>query len=66
LGSPDQSILNRMITILDSKIEVLEILLVSDLSIPLLLCVALFELESTSGPLLKVGSWCSREHQSGR
>jgi hypothetical protein len=44
LGSPDQRILNRMITILDSTIEVLEVLLVLDLSIPLLLCVALLSL----------------------
>jgi hypothetical protein len=33
-----------MITILDSTIEVLEVLLVLDLSIPLLLCVALLSL----------------------
>jgi hypothetical protein len=61
LGSPDRRILNRMITILDSTIEVLEMLLVLDLSI-----CCFVELESTSGLLLKVGSWCSREHQSGR
>jgi hypothetical protein len=44
LGSPDQRILNKMITILDSTIKVLEVLLVLDLSIPLLLCVPVFGL----------------------
>jgi hypothetical protein len=44
LGSPNQSILNRMITILNSTIEILEMLLVLDLSIPLLLYVAFFSL----------------------
>jgi hypothetical protein len=44
LGSPDQRILNRMITVLDSIIEVLEMLLVLDLSVPLLFYVALWSL----------------------
>jgi uncharacterized membrane protein len=44
LGFPDQRILNRMITILDNTIEVLEMLLVLNLFIPLLLCVILLSL----------------------
>jgi hypothetical protein len=44
LGSSNQRILNRMITILDSTIKVLEVLLVLDLFIPLLLCVVLLSL----------------------
>jgi hypothetical protein len=39
-----QRILNRMITILDNTIKVLEVLLVLDLFILLLLCVALLSL----------------------
>jgi hypothetical protein len=55
LGSPDQSIMNRMITILDSTIEVLEMLLVLDLSIPLLLCVALSSLTLLAARSLRWG-----------
>jgi hypothetical protein len=55
-----------MITILDNTIEVLEVLLVLDLFIPFVVVCYFVELESTSGLHLKMGSWCFREHQSGR
>jgi hypothetical protein len=44
LGFSDQKILNKMITILDNTIKILEVLLVLDLFIPLLLCVAFLSL----------------------
>jgi hypothetical protein len=55
LGSSDQRILNRMITILDSTIKVLEVLLVLDLFIPLLLCVTFLSLSLLAVCICKWG-----------
>jgi hypothetical protein len=56
LGSFDQRILNRMITILDNINEVLEVLLVLDLFIPLLLYVAFLSLSLLAVCIYKWGS----------
>jgi hypothetical protein len=55
-----------MITILDSIIEILEVLLVLDLFIFFIVVCCFVELKFISGLHLKIGSWCFRKHQSGK